>query len=441
MAVDPNPEIYNAADDAEITAINFGTGDAGGYRPDADGTEYHIWNDKVAVLGSSKMTSVKITVRDDDGQELEPLTYQQWVEIKSTTIEAGEDGDGVGDEVDDNMADFQPVGGSVYLAIGDIPSDCYRIIFVRVNLPTSALEAGVTFSLYVTNQEPSSPISADWITTLFGDGVAYIGDKLEVTDNAGDDSKIDIASGYALINGITVYLSASQTYTISTDDATYKIYLTRTGVISSTTGAIPANSIQLATVVISDGEVDSITDARTFIFHEFSSSHCMHFQDLLPADADGVHAAIAGNEAEQEITTEITNPDYARNVSITTTNSDTPSGDVTITGIVRGTSTTEDITISAGGTAYGNKAFDVITKITIPDGVSAADTVTVGWSDKIGLLNPITSAADVYKKKVNNADATAELSGKVSTTYHTVDCATIVNYEDMEIRYKSVLTI
>ena len=194
-------------------------------------------------------------------------------------------------------------------------------------------------------------------------------------------------------------------------------------------------------MVISGGVVDSVTDARTFIFHEFSRSETMHFQDLLPANASGVHAAITGTGAEQEITTEITNPDYARNISITTTNNDTPSGNVTITGLVRGTSTTEDIAISAGGTAYGNKAFDTITKITIPDGVSGSDTVTVGFSDKIGLSNPITSAADVYKKKVNNADATAELSGKVSTTYHTVDCATIVANEDMEIRYKSVLTI
>ena len=114
---------------------------------------------------------------------------------------------------------------------------------------------------------------------------------------------------------------------------------------------------------------------------------------------------------------------------------------VTITGIVRGTSTTDVIAISAGGTAYGVKAFDTVTNINIPSTVSSDNTVTVGFSDKIGLLNPITSAADVYKKKVNNADVTAELSGKVNTTYHTVDCATVVANEDMEIRYKSVLTI
>lgn len=118
-----------------------------------------------------------------------------------------------------------------------------------------------------------------------------------------------------------------------------------------------------------------------------------------------------------------------------------PSGNVTITGLVRGTEDTDVIPIIAGSTAYGVKAFDVVTNINIPAGVSASDTVTVGFSDKIGLSNPITSAADVFKKKVNTEDKTSELSGKVNTTYHTVDCATIENYEDMEIRYKSVLTI
>jgi len=30
---DPNPSIWNAANDTEITAINYGTGDAGDYKP------------------------------------------------------------------------------------------------------------------------------------------------------------------------------------------------------------------------------------------------------------------------------------------------------------------------------------------------------------------------------------------------------------------------
>ena len=116
-------------------------------------------------------------------------------------------------------------------------------------------------------------------------------------------------------------------------------------------------------------------------------------------------------------------------------------GDITITGLVRGEVDTEAITSNPGDIAYGLKAFDTITNINIPAGITAADTVTVGFSDKIGLSNPIVAASDVFKKKVNNADETHELAGNVDITYHTVNCATIAANEDMELRYKSILTI
>ena len=438
---DPNPSIWNSDDSSEIIAINFGTGDAGTYEDTEAGVEYHIWNDKGNVLGSSDMTSVKITVRDSNGLLVENITIQKWLEVKSTTVHAGDDDGDISGVTDDNMADFQPVGKEGYLNLGNIPYDCYRKVFIRVNIPTSALEAGVTFKIYVTNQQPSSPI-AKWITGLWGDGVVYDASHcLEVTDNAGADSKIDIDYGYALINDIEVYLSASQTYTISTTDATYKIYLTRTGVISSTTGSIPANSIQLAIVVISGGVVDSVTDTRTFITQSVSRNVCQHFQDLLAANTSGIHAAITGNGDSQDITIGITNPDYARNASITATNVNSPSGDITITGLVRGISDTDVIAIVAGGTAYGVKAFDTVTNINIPAGVSSSDTVTVGFSDKIGLINPIASTSSVYKKKVNNEDKTSELTGNVNATYYTVDCGTIVANMDMEIRYNVILTL
>jgi len=162
-----------------------------------------------------------------------------------------------------------------------------------------------------------------------------------------------------------------------------------------------------------------------------------HFQDLLAANADGIHAAIIGNGASQNITTGITNPDYARNISITVTNVAAPSGNVVITGIVRSESTTETIAIIAGSTAYGNKAFDTVTKITIPAGVSAGDTVTVGFSDKIGLLSKINYVSSVFKKKINHEDKTSELTGKINAVYYTVDCSPIVANSDMELRYLS----
>jgi len=435
MAVDPNPKIYNAADNTEITAINFGTGDAGSYEDAEAGVEYHLWNDKGKVLSSSPMTSVKITARDADGLEVENVTIQHWVEIKSTTIVAGVNGGSITGYTDDDMPEFQPVGKDNYLAIGDIPCDCYRKIFVRVNIPTSAIQAGVTFSIYITNQQPSSSI-AKWITGLWGNGIVNGTHTLEVTDNAGVDSKIDIDSGIALISDRESYLSVAQTYTISVVAGTYKIYLTSVGVISSTIGTIPTNSICLAYVTIAGGVVTTIVDYRNiYSFQNYNRIIAQHFQDMMAADPDGIHAAITGTGAELEVTTGIINPDYARNMSITTTNVAAPSGNVIFAGIVRGVSDTESIAIIAGDIAYGNKAFDTVTKITLPAGVTAADTVTVGFSDKIGLSSQINSVTAVFKKKVNNTDKTSELTGKVSAVYHTVDCDPIAVYQDMELRY------
>jgi len=342
---DPNPSIWNAANDTEITAINYGTGDAGDYKPSSAGTEYHIWNDKGAVLTSSPMTSVKITVRDSDGQWVENVTVQKWVEVKSTTIHAGADGGSISGYSDDNFADFQAVGKDGYANLGDIPYDCYRKVFIRVNIPTSALEAGVTFKIYVTNQEAYSPIGK-YHTGLHGNGVVYnSAGAFKVTDNAGADSKVDVEKGYALISDGELYYGSGQTYTLSTDAGVYKVYLTSAGVISSTTGSIPSNAILLAWVTIAGGVVTDVVDKRDFIMQRVISQH---FQDLLIADEDGIHAAITGNGAIQNITTAITNPDYARNGSITTTNNDTPSGNVKLCGLVRGKYDEEEITIVAG---------------------------------------------------------------------------------------------
>ena len=438
MAIEPNPSIWNSDDSQEVSAINYGLGDAGTYLLLEAGTEYHVWNDKGKVKNSSKMICVRVSARDDNGDEVKNITKQHWPEIKSLTIHEGSNGGDASGETDDNMTEFQPVGLNAPLVIGNIPADCYRKIMVRVKLPNSAIEGAVTFQIYVLNQEPSTPI-AKWTTDLHGNGVVYRSSGAFAVSIGTPASKLDIEKGFALIDSLETYYGAAQQYDVSgLDDGIYKLYLTSVGVISATTGSIPSNSIELYGVTVVSGEATLVIDKRNFIMLMVISQH---FQDLLAANTSGIHAAITGNGAIQNITTGITNPDYARNGSITVTNVATPSGDVKLVGIVMGKNDEESITIIPGSTAYGNKPFDTITKIVIPAGVSASDTVTVGFSDKIGLDNPIVLAADVFKKKVNNEDKTSELSTKVSATYHTVDCATVVANEDMLLKYKSILTI
>ena len=439
MAVDPNPSIWNSDDSQEVSAINYGLGDAGTFLLLEAGTEYHVWNDKGKEKNSSKMICVKVSARDDNGDEVKNITKQHWPEIKSLTIHEGENGGDASGETDDNMTQFQPVGLNAPISLGNIPADCYRKIMVRVKLPNSAIEGAVTFQIYVLNQEPSTPI-AKWITGLHGNGVVYRSSgAFAVSINGGDASKLDIEKGFALTDNLEGYYGAAQQYDVSgLDDGVYKLYLTSVGVIGATTGNIPSNSIELYRVTVVSGEATEVIDKRNFIMQRIMSQH---FQDLLAANASGIHAAITGTGAIQNIENGITNPDYARNSSITTTNNASPSGNVKLVGLVRGKNDEEEITIIPGSIVYGNKPFDVVTKIVIPAEVSASDTVTVGFSDKIGLDNPIVVAGDVFKKKINNEDKTSELSEKVSATYHTVDCATVMANEDMLLKYRSILTI
>lgn len=437
MAVDPNPSIWNSDDSQKVSAINYGTGDAGTYLLLEAGTEYHIWNDKGMVKSSSKMICVKVSARDDNGDEVKNITKQHWPEIKSLTIHDGANGGDSSGETDDNMTEFQPVGLNAPLAIGNIPADCYRKIMVRVKLPNSAIEGPVTFQIYVLNQEPSTPI-AKHITGLHGNGVVYQAGGAFAVSIGTPASKLDIEKGLALIDSLEAYYGAAQQYDVSgLDDGIYKLYLTSVGVISSTTESIPSNSIELYRVTVVSGEATVVIDKRNFIMQRVIPQH---FQDLLAANVSGIHAAITGTGAEQSITTGITNPDYARNASITASAS-AAAGDVKIVGLVMGKNNEEDLAINPGGITKGNKAFDTVTKIIIPASLINPETITVGFSDKIGLDNPIVVTGDVFKKKVNNEDKTSELSGKVNATYHTVDCATIVANEDMLLKYKSILTI
>ena len=168
-----------------------------------------------------------------------------------------------------------------------------------------------------------------------------------------------------------------------------------------------------------------------------SNNFILHCMDIDAADTDYVHAAITGTGGSNDVSTAITNPDYGRIVTVTCTNNNSPTGDITITGTTAcgETSATDAITISAGGTAAGVKAFTYISNINVPAGVPAEDDVTIGIGDVIGLQNSISAEADVYMKTVDGVEEYGEIAGNTDTTNNTVDCATIVQNEDITFYY------
>jgi len=167
------------------------------------------------------------------------------------------------------------------------------------------------------------------------------------------------------------------------------------------------------------------------------ANYIQHFMDLDAAATDYVHAAITGTGGSNDVSTEITNPDYGRNVTVTCTNTNSPSGNVTITGnLADGTTAQTDIiAIVAGDTATGVKPFVTVTNINVPAGVPAEDSVTIGIGDVLGLANAISAESDIYNITVDGVNAFASISGNADTTYNTIDMSTISQNSDVTIYY------
>jgi len=196
--------------------------------------------------------------------------------------------------------------------------------------------------------------------------------------------------------------------------------------------------LQLA-AIISNLEADPPYDDS--IVDAFDS-----FKGALAASTNHVSEAVAGAGAEQEITYDITNPDLPRNISITATNNAAPSGYVRVEGTnARGDADSEEIAIIAGDTACGNKAFATITKVTIPAGVSPADTVEVGISEKLGLSHPISAASDVYMVEGTLIFVYQKIEPRVDVANGTVDFNPIQadpdpDWPNLRVWYKTHLT-
>ena len=161
----------------------------------------------------------------------------------------------------------------------------------------------------------------------------------------------------------------------------------------------------------------------------------LHLMDVDAASPDYVHANIIGTGVGQDVSTEITNPDYGRNITVTSSIGSV--GVVTITGTTADgtTGATDAITIIDGTIAYGVKAFVYVSNINVSAALIDPETVSIGIGDVIGLQNAISAEADIYMKTVDGVEEYGEISTKGNTTYNTLDCATIVQNEDITIYY------
>lgn len=102
---------------------------------------------------------------------------------------------------------------------------------------------------------------------------------------------------------------------------------------------------------------------------------------------DAVHAAITLLATVQTITTDITNPDFPRKLTVTGTKAGGAlTGNVVLTGTnIRNEVITETVAITADTEVESTKAFKTLTSIGLPVRATSGDTVKIGMSDALGL--------------------------------------------------------
>jgi hypothetical protein len=138
----------------------------------------------------------------------------------------------------------------------------------------------------------------------------------------------------------------------------------------------------------------------------------VHYQCAPAAvGATAIHAAIALTDAEQQISTGITNPDVPRTVTVKG-NAAGITGNVVINGTnVKGDVITDTIALNGATEVEGIKAFQTVTRIDLPVEVHAGtDTVSVGRAKKLGLPHIVDNAALLLVKNFDGSTDSGTLA-------------------------------
>lgn len=122
------------------------------------------------------------------------------------------------------------------------------------------------------------------------------------------------------------------------------------------------------------------------------------------ASTTAIHAAITQpTSGTTVVTTEITNPDVPRLLTIVG-NQATVTGSVVIVGTdINDAALTDTIVSSGTSTVASTKAFKTVTSITIPTRGAASDSIAIGTSAKVGFPVAIPQTTRVIAKNFDGA--------------------------------------
>jgi len=108
-------------------------------------------------------------------------------------------------------------------------------------------------------------------------------------------------------------------------------------------------------------------------------------------------AATALTTSEQTITTNITNPDVYRVLSVKGNEADMNQTVILIGTNFAGERIADSMTLNGTAVVNGVKPFKTVTKIILPAQLDADETVSVGTTSKLGLYNAISATSDVLQ--------------------------------------------
>ncbi len=139
MKKGPYMVLYDMTGTERLSGIDFGT-----IRPGSPSQEVIVWLwNKKGFNDAPTATDVRITVAAANVWA-EEIVQNRYIKVKSNGVL---DPDGVG-IVDDEEAEFSEIGGELtdpesYHSIGDIPSNCSRRLFFRVDIPVDLVLNGI----------------------------------------------------------------------------------------------------------------------------------------------------------------------------------------------------------------------------------------------------------------------------------------------------------
>jgi len=183
------------------------------------------------------------------------------------------------------------------------------------------------------------------------------------------------------------------------------------------------------------GEMISTDAPGVAVDQAFDAHMQISATNATAASATGIHSGIALTSATQTITAAFTNPSVPRAMSITG-NQAGVTGNVVITGTNFANAVITETLAANGATEVdGAKAFKTITQVVVPVLVGAGDSISIGFTEKIGIpyLLPHNTVLNAYLNNVKESTAPTVTTSATAIESNTIKLNSTLNGSVVDI--------